>query len=108
MIHTKLFRQAFSVKVEPTVDDYLEYARILAAAIVNPRFQRSLLVDPGTALRNGYQGEPFRLSENGWTWLRSIRADSLCELASRLVPTYTAAPQSPPAYLAQPPGTLER
>jgi hypothetical protein len=107
MIHTRLFHQVFTLKVQPSVEDYYEFSRILAAAVVSPRFCQSLLEEPETALRDGYMGESFLLSEAGWTWLQSIHANSLPELADRLVPMAGLSSQSPPIQLDRPQGYFD-
>jgi hypothetical protein len=59
-----------------------------------------LLEEPETALRDGYMGESFLLSEAGWTWLQSIHANSLPELADQLVPMVTdIVPPSPTCFV---------
>ena len=88
MINTKLFQQPFCVKLQPSAEDYLEYSRILAAAIVNPHFRKSLLANPMATLRKGYQGEAFNLSDDGWAGLLSLTVGSLPELASALAPVF--------------------
>jgi hypothetical protein len=107
MINTQIFQQALSVKVQPSSEDYLEYSRILAAAIVNPQFCTTLLADPGEALRNGYQGETFQLSDDGWTWLVSTSAVSLPELAGQLAPVFDRKPYTSSTYFAQTPRFIE-
>ena len=108
MINTKIFHQPVSVKVQPSAEDFLEYSRILSAAIVSPQFRKTLLADPSAALRNGYQGETFQLSEEGWACLLSIPRISLPELASQLSPVFDWHPQPSSTYFAQPPGFMER
>ena len=102
MIQTQLYPQSVTVNAQPSAEDYLVYSRILAAAIVSPRFQTDLLTDPGSALQSGYQGETFQLSDDGWTWLLSKTTDSLPGLASQLVPTTSSRSTFSPSYQAQP------
>ncbi len=64
--------------------------RVLTAAVVNRRFCNLLLSDPQAALRNGYNGETFQLSESERQIVMSIRADSLQEFASQLVAEFTS------------------
>jgi hypothetical protein len=108
MINTRIFHQPLSVKVQPSAEDFLEYSRILAAAIVNPQFRKTFLEDPGAALRNGYQGETFHLTDEGRTWLLSSPRKSLPELASQLAPVFDRHPQASSTYFAQTPGYMER
>ena len=102
MIQTQLYPQSVMVNTQPSAEDYLVYSRVLAAAIVSPRFQTALLTDPGSALQNGYQGETFQLSDEGWTWLLSKTTGSLPELASQLVPTNESTSTYSPSYQVQP------
>ena len=53
--------------------------RLLVAAAISPRFCESLLGNPGDAVRHGFAGERFQLSESTLTLLSSIRASSLPE-----------------------------
>lgn len=108
MINTRIFNQPLTVKVQPSAEDFLEYSRIVAAAIVSPHFRKTLLADPGAALQDGYQGETFQLSEDGWAWLLSIPRISLPEVASQLAPVFDMHPQPSSTYFAQPPGFIGR
>jgi hypothetical protein len=63
--------------------------RVLSAAVVNRRFCNLLLSDPQAALRNGYNGETFQLSDNERQIVMRIRAGSLQEFASQLIAEFT-------------------
>ncbi len=62
---------------------------LFAAAVVNREFRNLLLRDPKTALKNGYLGEQFYLSNEEQRRLTSIRAESLADLAQQLMVTKT-------------------
>jgi hypothetical protein len=66
----------------------LELSRLLAAAVVNPKFCHLLLEDPELALETGFQGETFSFTDEERDLVKSIRADSLAGLASQLVRTF--------------------
>jgi len=58
--------------------------RLLSAAVVNRDFCRLLLSDPEWALRSGYRGEIFDLSDDDVSLVCSIKASSLRDFASDL------------------------
>ncbi|RME86671.1 MAG: hypothetical protein D6770_11365 [Anaerolineae bacterium] len=69
---------------QPSTEHYSGIHRILAAAVVNREFRHLLLHDPEQALRDGFQGEAFVLSDAERLLLLSIHADSLADLASQI------------------------
>jgi hypothetical protein len=58
--------------------------RVFAAAVVSKQFCKTLLSDPVTALRNGYLGETFKLSDEEHNLLISIHAENLADLARQV------------------------
>jgi hypothetical protein len=66
----------------------LELSRLLAAAVVNPKFCHLLLEDPELALETGFQGETFSFTDEERDLVKSIRADSLAGLANQLTRTF--------------------
>lgn len=75
---------------QPASDENLEthssdLNRVLTAAVVNRRFCNLLLSDPQAALRGGYNGETFQLSEHERNAVLTAGASSLRELAAKLV-----------------------
>lgn len=62
-----------------------ELNRLLSAAVVSKSFRSMLLSSPELALANGYQGEAFNLSDADRSWLFSIKASSLSDLAANMV-----------------------
>lgn len=63
----------------------LEMARLLAAAVISPKFCAILLNDPDEALRQGFNGETFLLSEADVNLLHSMRAISLKDFATQIL-----------------------
>ncbi|MBE3068157.1 MAG: hypothetical protein IMZ73_12155 [Chloroflexi bacterium] len=84
MITTKELQRPVSMMVSPSLEDNHELSRMLAAAVVSPKFCDLLLVDPKRAIENGYQGETFLLSDAARYLLLFIHADSLAELARQI------------------------
>ena len=58
--------------------------RLFAAAIVNDQFRETLLNKPEEALARGYLGQPFSLTDQERTIIKSIRADTLTDLAQKV------------------------
>jgi len=58
--------------------------RLFAAAIVSDQFRQTLLKKPEEALANGYLGQTFSLSDREKTIIKSIRADTLTDLAQKV------------------------
>lgn len=58
--------------------------RLLIAAAINPRFCMGLLHDPGKAIRAGFGGEQFQISEPTMNLMSSIRVSSLPDFAQQL------------------------
>lgn len=58
--------------------------RLFAAAIVNDQFRETLLHRPEEALANGYLGQVFKLTDQEKTIIKSIRADTLTDLAQKV------------------------
>ena len=58
--------------------------RLFAAAVVSDQFRKTLLSKPEEALANGYLGQTFALSDREKLIIRSIRADTLTDLAQQV------------------------
>lgn len=58
--------------------------RMLLAAAVSPRFCVGLLHDPATAIRAGFGGEQFQISEPTMNLLSTIHVSSLPEFVLQL------------------------
>jgi hypothetical protein len=92
---------AVTIAVPETTGEHLELCRLLAAATVNPDFERLLLNEPQLALQQGYEEEAFLLSPQERDLVLSIRAASLAELAGILVQTLGERAHTPCQYTAQ-------
>ncbi|MCL4859489.1 MAG: hypothetical protein KJZ93_08780 [Caldilineaceae bacterium] len=76
--------------VQPVSEEHAEahssdLSRVLTAAVVSRRFCNLLLNDPQAALRSGYNGETFQLSEHERNAVLTAGASSLRELAAKLL-----------------------
>jgi hypothetical protein len=58
--------------------------RLFAAAVVSDQFRETLLRKPEEALANGYLGQPFILTDQEKTIIKSIQADTLTDLAQKV------------------------
>ena len=58
--------------------------RLFAAAIVSDQFRETLLNQPEQALANGYLGQTFSLTDREKMLIKSIRADTLTDLAQKV------------------------
>ena len=58
--------------------------RLFAAAVVSDQFRKTLLSKPEEALANGYLGQTFMLSDREKLIIKSIRADTLTDLAQQV------------------------
>ena len=58
--------------------------RLFAAAVVSDQFRETLLREPEAALARGYLGQPFALTEQEKMIIRSVRADTLTDLAQKV------------------------
>lgn len=59
--------------------------RLIAAAVIDREFCALLLTNPVRAIRQGYHGECFQLSEETAARISVIKAASLPELARQLI-----------------------
>lgn len=58
--------------------------RLFVAAAISPRFCAGLLNDPGNAVRSGFGGEKFQISESTMSMMSSIHVSSLPEFIQQL------------------------
>jgi len=76
-----------------------EINRMLTAAVVNKRFEKLLLTNPGLAIANGYAGETFNFNEKAQLRIAAIRAESLQDFARQLIqvqePAFTSVAYAP-------------
>lgn len=61
-----------------------EYSRILTAAVVNEKFRKLLLTNPGVAIKNGFGGEAFHLGTDEANRIAAIRVSTLAEFARQM------------------------
>lgn len=61
-----------------------EYSRILTAAVVNEKFRKLLLTNPGMAIKNGFGGEAFHLGVDEANRIAAIRVSTLAEFARQM------------------------
>jgi len=73
----------------------LVYSRLIAAAVVNPRFCQHLLENPDKALETGYGGERFYLPTEVRAKVAAIRALTLTDFARQLVQIQDASLDNP-------------
>jgi len=73
-----------TLKVSKPVSARTGLHRLFAAAIVSDQFRETLLNKPEEALANGYLGQTFSLSDRERTIIKSIRADTLTDLAQKV------------------------
>lgn len=78
--------------LQPSINEHLEVNRLLATAVVDRQFREQLLNEPEAALDNGYLDTPFLLSSEDRAMILSIQADSLQELARRLLAFFSKQP----------------
>ena len=61
-----------------------EYSKILTAAVVNEKFRKLLLTNPGMAIKNGFGGEAFHLAADEAKRIAAIRVTTLAEFARQM------------------------
>ncbi len=71
---------SFSPRVRENIG---EMSRLINAALVDRAFCDLLLKQPELALKQGYNGERFALSEIEKSFVFSVQADSLADFAKR-------------------------
>lgn len=88
MLPTKTHEPTLSLTLPEQSNDRLELSRLMAAAVLNPKFCTLLLTDPAAAIDNGFQGEEFSFSAGERDLILSIRSNSLADLADQLARTF--------------------
>ena len=88
MLPTKTYQPTISLMLQDQPDDRMELSRLMAAAVINPKFCDLLLKDPDTAIKGGFQGEDFSFSDGERDLILSIRTNSLSDLAGQLSRTF--------------------
>jgi hypothetical protein len=76
------------IKQPVTISDFsadmASINRLLAAAAISSHFRSSLLADPGNALKTGFGGEYFPLSQQTQNLLISVQASTLPDFVRKL------------------------
>ncbi len=74
------------LKIDPQ-DKHSGLSGLFAAAVVSQSFREKLLKDPEAALKQGYLGKDFGLSQADAALIVSLNAKSLPDLAKQVVQT---------------------
>ncbi len=69
---------------ESVLQQEREYSKILTAAVVNEKFRKLLLTNPGLAIRNGFGGEAFHLGSEDTRRISLIRVATLADFARQM------------------------
>ena len=86
MITSRTFTTKVPLKMDPK-DQHSGLSGLFAAAVVSRGFCDMLLKDPETALKQGYLGKGFDLSQADASLIVSLNAKSLSDLAKQVVQT---------------------
>jgi hypothetical protein len=86
MITSRTFTTKMPLKINPE-EHHSGLSSLFAAAVVSRSFCNMLLHDPEEALRQGYMGKGFGLSQADASLIVSLNAKSLADLAQQVVQT---------------------
>lgn len=86
MISSQTFTTKLPLKIDPK-DPHAGLSSLFAAAVVSQGFRDMLLNDPEKALKQGYLGKGFGLSQADASLIVSLNAKSLADLAKQVVQT---------------------
>ena len=86
MISINTFTTKVPLKTNPH-DPHPGLSSVFAAAVVNQNFREMLLNEPEKAIKQGYLGKSFSLSQEDASLLVSLNAKSLSDLAKQVVRT---------------------
>jgi hypothetical protein len=86
MISTSTFTTRAPLKTNSR-DPHPGLSSVFAAAVVNQNFREMLLKEPAKALKQGYLGKSFALSQEDASLIVSLNAKSLSDLANQVVLT---------------------
>jgi hypothetical protein len=86
MISSMTFTTNIPLKTNPH-DLHPGLSSVFAAAVVNQNFRKMLLNEPARALKQGYLGKSFALSQEDASLLVSLNAKTLPDLAKQVVHT---------------------
>jgi hypothetical protein len=76
--------RSHTIQVSDYSDDLSALRRLLVAAAISSQFRTTLLENPGSAVRQGYGGETFLLSDSTLGLVSSIQASNLAEFIQRM------------------------
>ena len=85
MITSRTFTK-MPLKLDPE-DQHAGLSGLFTAAVVSEGFRDMLLKDPEKALKQGYLGKGFSLSQADASLIISLNAKSLADLAKQVVQT---------------------
>ncbi len=86
MITSQRLATKLPLKIDPK-NSHAGLSGLFAAAVVSSSFREMLLKDPEQALKQGYLGKGFGLSQEDASLIVSLNAGSLSDLASQVVQT---------------------
>ena len=86
MITSRTFTTKMPLKINPD-ERHTGLSGLFAAAVVSKGFRDMLLNDPEKALKQGYLGKDFGLSQADASLIVSMNAKSLADLAKQVVQT---------------------
>ncbi len=86
MITSRAFTTKVPLKMDPD-ERHTGLSGLFAAAVVSQSFREMLLSDPDKALKQGYLGKGFGLSQADTSLIVSLNAKSLADLAKQVVQT---------------------
>jgi hypothetical protein len=86
MITSRTFTTKMPLKINPE-EHHSGLSSLFAAAVVSRSFCNMLLRNPEEALRQGYMGKDFGLSQADASLIVSLNAKSLADLAQQVVQT---------------------
>jgi hypothetical protein len=86
MISSTVFTSKLPIQSNPR-DPHPGLSSVFAAAVVNQNFREMLLREPEKALKQGYLGKSFVLSQEDTSLLVSLNAKSLTDLAKQVIHT---------------------
>jgi hypothetical protein len=86
MITSRAFTTKIPLKIDPE-EPHAGLSGLFAAAVVSQGFRDMLLKDPEQALKDGYLGKGFGLSQADASLIISLNAKSLADLAKQVVQT---------------------
>jgi len=86
MITSRTFTTKIPLKIDPE-ETHSGLSGLFAAAVVSQSFRDMLLRNPEEALKQGYLGKDFGLSQADASLIVSLNAKSLADLAKQVVQT---------------------